>query len=1025
MTGLRPRAEQVAALASLMRAFAIHDRVQLVMACGSGKTLVSRWHAEAVAARRIVVFAPSRPLVAQLAREWARATSPSGWGFEAIAVFSDPATASGAAERDEAGADGAEPDWTGAQVRPTTDVRRVVRFLDEGEAGRAQVVFATYHSAPVVAEAIAATGTVFDLCVCDEAHRLAGSPSAAFRQVLDGRRIVARKRLFMTATPRLSSAVDGFSMEDPEIFGPVAHEVHFGQAIAAGLLCDYRVHVLAADTDVDDTSATPAAVLDAAARLGCSTILSFHGRVAKAAAFAEAINKVATPDGRTIEAHCISSSMPRPERDRILRWFGQPEPGLVKVVTNARLLGEGVDVPAVDAVCFSDQRTSVIDILQAIGRGLRPHPDKTLAHILVPIALPEDSDDDTELALSRFRLLWTVLRALRAHDHRFAVDVDRTARHAYTNRGVRSWRRRLGQVQFHLPSWAPDEETVWLRLVNEVSDAWERRYAACLAWGQAHPGRRMPRATVVDGMRVGEWAAMQRRTYSAGLLAAERVELLDQVPGWAWDVDAARFDETVAALRAYAEEHGSVEESPVAPSRFDGLYSAKPRAERLWLWMARQRQAYRRGSLPERRIRQLEALPGWTWTPVPMADLQMVDALEQFVAFERHAQVPDGHNEDGLPLGNWVWKVRRLKLYNRLHPALEAEIIAATPSQWGKGEQVRWQWEKPETQWRIAFTALRQYTAREGTANPTTTTVEVLDGDKVRIGQWVSLQRHLRGKGELDEARQELLERLPGWRWVGDVGGTVAAGEPIALPDHLRHGAAGAAARGCPCAECREYTRASGRTYLARKRAQREARGVPAGPVRQHLEKLEQQLQARLGVDRDRSSCRTLIAHTAGIPLGEVRRIATGARKVTAETKARMLFTTVELCLRNVSLDGSRGRPNQHGWKKVDAAPTQKLLADLERRGFHRGWIGRELGYVRSIQMSGDTCTKTMAAQIADLHRRVGDLVAPEVPRIPGIPPLAELLRQHGRPADAESGRVLHLPRPAGKGAPALVNRGA
>lgn len=1024
MSGLTPRADQVAALASLMKAFTLHDRVQLVMACGSGKTLISRWHAQAAAARRVVVFAPSRPLVAQLAREWRRASNSTPWVFDAIAVFSDPATAAGAAERDEADDGTEDPDWEGTQTRPTTDVNRLSRFLQDSD--RVQVVFATYHSAPVVAEAIAATGTVFDLCVCDEAHGLAGSPSAAFRQVLDGRRIVARKRLFMTATPRLSSAVDGFSMEDTDVFGPVAHEVHFGQAIAAGLLCDYRVHVLATATDVDETSATPAAVLDAAARLGCSTILSFHGRVAKAAAFAEAIDKAATPDGRTITARCLSSSIPRREREQILRWFGQPEAGRVKVVTNARLLGEGVDVPAVDAVCFSDQRTSVIDILQAIGRGLRPHPDKTVAHILVPIALSEDGDDDTELALSRFRLLWTVLRALRAHDHRFAVDVDHAARNAYTDRGVRRRRSRLGQVQFHLPSWAPDEETVWLRLVNEVSDAWERRYAAYLEWCRTHPGRRMPRATVVDGLGLGEWAAMQRRAYSAGVLAQERVDLLEQVPGWAWDVDSARFDDTVAALRAYVAEHGSVEESPVSPSRFDGLYSAKPCAERLGLWMARQRQAYRRGSLPQQRIRQLEALPGWTWTPVPIDDLKMVDALEQFVAFERHAQVPDGHSEDGLPLGSWVWKVRRLKLYDRLHPALEAEILAATPSQWAKGVRIRWQWEKPETQWRIAYTALRQYTAREGTATPTTITVEVLDGDKVRIGQWVSLQRHLHGKGELDPRRTELLERLPGWRWVGDIGGSVEIGDPIELPGHLRHGAAGAVARGCPCAACREYTRACGRAHLAKKRALRDTKGVDAGPVRRHVEQLELQLQAKLAAEGGASSYRVLIAHTSGVPVGEVRRIATGAHKVTAETRARLLATTVELCLRNVSMDGSRGRPSQNGWKKVDSGPTRALLADLERRGFHRGWIGRELGYVRSLQMAGDTCTKAMADQVADLHRRVGDLVAPEVPRTRGIPPLADLLRQHDGASEAEHGRVLHLPRPVDRrGALQLVNRGA
>lgn len=373
----------------------------------------------------------------------------------------------------------------------------------------------------------------------------------------------------------------------------------------------------------------------------------------------------------------------------------------------------------------------------------------------------------------------------------------------------------------------------------------------------------------------------------------------------------------------------------------------------------------------------------------------MVDALAQFVAFERHAQVPDGHREDGLPLGSWVWRVRKDKLWGRLHPALEAEIVAATPSQWAKGSRIKWNWEKPETQWRIAYTALRQYTAREGHAAPPMTTTERLEGVGVRIGQWVSLQRHQHGKNELDERKVELLERLPGWVWVGNVGGTVPIGDPIELSANIRHGAAGAIARRCPCGECREASRARDREFKARKRAALDEHGVPAEPVRQYLSGLERKLAASLArTGATASSGRTLIAHTSGVGLGELRRIMAGAERVSAETRARVLATTVELCLRNGAQDGSRGRFNQRGASRIDAAPTMQLVADLEARGFNRGWIGRELGYRGSIQLAGDRCTTAMAERIAALHRRVGSLVAPKVPRTSAMPTLNELLRQ-------------------------------
>lgn len=218
-----PRPHQVAALTDLTAALAVHDRTQLVMACGTGKTLVGRWHAQASDANQVLVLLPSLALVAQTLREWRRATGQlnAGWRFEALVVCSDPTTAAGVAER-TAEDDKTDVDantWSAVGAEVTTDPRRAARFLRNHRPNRPQVVFSTYHSSPVIAQAQAATDVAFDLAICDEAHRLAGSPSAAFATVLDARRIVARKRLFMTATPKDRGET---SMDDPRTFGPVA-----------------------------------------------------------------------------------------------------------------------------------------------------------------------------------------------------------------------------------------------------------------------------------------------------------------------------------------------------------------------------------------------------------------------------------------------------------------------------------------------------------------------------------------------------------------------------------------------------------------------------------------------------------------------------------------------------------------------------------------------------------------------------------------------------------------------------------
>jgi len=178
MTLVSPRPHQLAALAALQQTFGRHDRAQLVMACGTGKTLVGRWWAERAGAGLTLVVVPSLTLVGQTLAEWKRC---HGWDFEPLVVCSDRTTAAGAAER--AAADGADVDapfWARHQAKVTTHPAVAARFLSTQREQRPRVVFSTYHSAPVLQDACAAAGVGFDLLVADEAHRLAGNPDQRF-----------------------------------------------------------------------------------------------------------------------------------------------------------------------------------------------------------------------------------------------------------------------------------------------------------------------------------------------------------------------------------------------------------------------------------------------------------------------------------------------------------------------------------------------------------------------------------------------------------------------------------------------------------------------------------------------------------------------------------------------------------------------------------------------------------------------------------------------------------------------------
>lgn len=1002
---LQPRPHQVNALTDLTRALAVHDRTQLVMACGTGKTLVGRWHAEACEAQQVLVLVPSLALVAQTLREWRRATaSPSrGWRFSALVVCSDPTTSAGVAERSPDG-DGptelATATWADVQAKVTTNPTTAARFLTQHQPGHPQVVFSTYHSAPVVAAAQATSGAVFDVVIADEAHRLAGRPREEFRVALDPRRIVARKRVFMTATPRAFEGEDGVSMDDPTLFGPVAHTVTFGEAIEAGLLTDYRVMVVAAhegqpanDTNQNSDlgAVIPAALLDAVDTHQVRRVVSFHSRVAGAKRFAETLTNAATPHGLRVQARHINGTMSNRARMDTLRWLAPADESArgqhggahtARVVTNARCLSEGVDVPAVDGILFADPRSSIVDIIQAIGRVLRPAPGKTHGTIILPVALPDGGDDESTLITTAFAHIWAVLRGLRAHDQRLAAEIDQTVRAIAKGQSHRS--SGTNRIEFVMPEGI-QPAAMHLRLVQELGSRWERNYALLEDWAAANDGRLLPRAAKVGDVYLGEWGEQQRIAYRHGLLPSDRARRLETIPGWAWDKTSARWDLTYDRLRAFVDDHGTIADNPTGPSILAGLKDEERPQRHLGVWLAAQRQAYRLGTLPERRARQLEELPGWAWDAgLPNDDIAMIEALRVFVEFEKHANVPDTHTEDGLPLGAWCWAVRRRKLTDRIAPALEYEILAATPSKFRPAQ--RFQWENAETQWRLNYFALRQFSKREGHARVTGGHREQLPDATLNLGQWVALQRHQRRRDELDARHAELLAQVPGWEW--DINSqSIDASEPVDLPAGCTHGTAGGYRHECRCVKCLEWRRSTDRDRLARKRALNDP--VAAQPTRRHLQRLEAD-----------GTQRTSMATAAGVPLSVVRRLLAGdVDELEREHERRLLAVTPAQVAQAQDKVGSRGRMKSTHNELIDSAPTWKRLDDLRSRGFGMLWVSRELGYAGSLQIKrGRPVSRRIADVVSDLYDRVGDLTMPRLPRSARRPSLADLRQNHTTP---------------------------
>ena len=447
---------QVQALADIKRTLAKHDKATAVMACGTGKTLVALWAAEQEAPKTVLVLVPSLTLLQQTLREWSEQTT---WGnsFSYLCVCSDPTVG---LKDDDLNVDKAEVGF-----RIDTDPAIVRRFL-ERQTTDIKVIFSTYHSSPVVGDGARGLPP-FDVGIFDEAHKTIGLAGSAFGYALSDENIRIKKRLFLTATPRHIDIrhrdKEGdfriYSMDDETVYGPRAHTLSFGTAAQKGIICRYKVIISLIDKEmVDDFTrkngitlvehdeisarwmANLIAVQQAIKKVDARKIISFHSRIRLADEFAKNEPRGIAYHLRDYEVRHVNGGQSSGERGEIIRSFADAQRALL---TNARCLTEGINIPAVDMVAFIDPRQSRVDITQAVGRAMRKPrgpTTKMFGYIVVPVFAGMGEKDSLEDAIKseKFDAVVDVLNALQDHDEEL-VDIIREIKRAEgCGRAIRS-----------------------------------------------------------------------------------------------------------------------------------------------------------------------------------------------------------------------------------------------------------------------------------------------------------------------------------------------------------------------------------------------------------------------------------------------------------------------------------------------------------------------------------------------------------------------------------------------------------
>lgn len=454
-------------ISDVIDGFSIENRGKIIAACGTGKTLTALWIVEKMNIDSVLFLAPSITLVKQTLEAWA---AQSRQDFSYLCVCSDN-TVNSDLEQDES-----DIHVSDLGVPVTTDEYQIANFLSKKSFGK-KYIFSTYQSADKISSAQNISHTTFDITICDEAHRTAGLRSN-FSMALEDKFIRSKKRLFMTATERMVRPMllrkaqnNGeviFSMDDESVYGPLFSRYNFGDAIKDKTISDYKIVVAGVKesevynyianntqlklTDLDNEEKVVAAESLYAKLLLSKTmhefpihkVISFHSSIKRSSDFiSDGVDSVSLKnivsqynthiENDDLYINNISCKVPASKRAEILSTFKESEYG---IISNAKCLTEGVDVPIIDSVYFVDQKKSLVDIVQACGRALRTKKGTSkTAFFIIPILIPESEVATDILYSEKFDAVYNIIQALRDQDTRLEDWINKLNR-KYVTGGV-------------------------------------------------------------------------------------------------------------------------------------------------------------------------------------------------------------------------------------------------------------------------------------------------------------------------------------------------------------------------------------------------------------------------------------------------------------------------------------------------------------------------------------------------------------------------------------------------------------
>ena len=743
-----PKPHQKEAINDVLEKLKKVNKGQVIMACGTGKSLTSLWINEKLNANHTLVLVPSLGLLRQILKTW---TTHKNHIFKWLCVCSDSTVSKKKKNQDEWIANTSELD-----ISVTSDVLKIKDFLSQ--SGK-KVIFSTYQSSKLIAEVqITLNDFYFDLTIADEAHNCAGRVASYFGHVLNDSKIRSRKKLFFTATPRILSKriknnalkkeIEVASMDEKSKFGEVLHKLNFSKAIKDDLLTDYQVAIIGVDNKEiqqkiiqrelisssgdyifdAESLGTYIAMLKAIKNYKLTKLISFHNLIKHAETFSINFPFVSNlfkdyfDNEFNIDSDYVKGAMNTTDKEEKLEKLKTANQKDCFILSNSRCLSEGVDVPALDGIAFIDPKHSPTDIVQAVGRAIRKSDNKTKGTIVIPVFLGEVDNLDEQILSTKFSTVWNVILALKSQDDELLETIDDLRIQLGSRKITKITSKGLKKIYFDLPENINPKfyESLYTILVENTSDDWLVRFGELKEFKKEH-GHTKPNTRKSN---LGRWCGIQRTLYTKKKLLRERVDLLDNI-NFDWDPAETKWQNMFSQLKEFKKKYGHA-----TPKRDNDL---------LGVWCQTQRKTRKEKKLSQKRIDLLDNI-NFDWDPFESQWQNKFSQLEEFKKEYGHTS-PPGHNKDFSQLSMWC-SVQRMYHDNNNLSKERFDLL----------DSINFDWDPIETEWQNNFSQLKEFKKEHGHTNP--------NAQDNLFGHWCSRQRGFYKKGKLSKEKVDLLDSI-------------------------------------------------------------------------------------------------------------------------------------------------------------------------------------------------------------------------------------------------------------------------